>query len=191
MVAHPPARLRPASSLAFALLIFAATGAAGQVIQIKTLPLADGDQWRIFPSAASALGDVSIALADSLLDPFTNPAKGSRVASGRGAFFSSPTFYSMSDHAGGGRTLPIGGIARWGSSFGGFVLAMQEIDSASGASQVFFPPTPVALSSQTAPGVTPVVTTTTIQRPNPSRQNQFAFGSLGHVFERSRISARK
>jgi len=188
MVARPLPRLRPTSSLAFALLIFAGTTATAQVIQIKTLPIADGDQWRIFPSASSALGDVSIALADSLLDPFTNPAKGSRVASGRGAFFSSPTFYSMSDHAGGGRTLPIGGIARWGSSFGGFVLAMQEIDSASGASQVFFPPTPVALSSKTAPGVTPVVTTTTIQRPNPSRQNQFAFGSLGHLFESSRIS---
>ncbi len=188
MAARPLARLRPASSLAFALLIVAATRAAGQVIQIKTLPLADGDQWRIFPSAASALGDVSIALADSLLDPFMNPAKGSRVASGRGAFFSSPTFYSLSDHAGGGRTLPIGGIARWGSSFGGFMLAMQEIDSASGASQAFFPPNPVALAAKTAPGVTPIVTTTTIQRPNPSRQNQFAFGSLGHVFERSRIS---
>jgi hypothetical protein len=188
MAARPLARLRFASRLASALLIFAATRAAGQVIQIKTLPIADGDQWRIFPSAASALGDVSIALADSLLDPFTNPAKGSRVASGRGAFFSSPTFYSLSDHAGGGRTLPIGGLARWGSSFGGFMFALQEIDSASGASQVFFPPGPVALSAQTAPGVAPVVTTTTVQRPNPSRQNQFAFGSLGHLFERSRIS---
>ena len=69
MAARPLVRLRLASSLASTLLIFAATRAAGQVIQIKTLPLADGDQWRIFPSAASALGDVSIALADSLLDP--------------------------------------------------------------------------------------------------------------------------
>ena len=61
MAARPLAPLR----LASALLILAAARAAGQVIQIKTLPLADGDQWRLFPSAASALGDVSIALADS------------------------------------------------------------------------------------------------------------------------------
>ena len=154
MAARPLARLRLASNLASALLILAAARAAGQVIQIKTLPLADGDQWRIFPSAASALGDVSIALADSLLDPFRNPAKGSRVASGRGAFFSSPTFYSLSDHAGGGRTLPIGGLARWGSSFGGFMLALQEIDTASGASQVFFPPGTVALSAPTGSNCT-------------------------------------
>jgi hypothetical protein len=188
MVARSLARLRPASRLASALLILVATRASGQLIQIKTLPLADGDQWRIFPSATSALGGVSIALADSLGDPFTNPAKGSRSARGGGAFFSSPTFYSLSSHAGGGRTLPIGGIGRWGSSFGGFLLAMQEIDSATSSSQVFFPPGPVPLAAKTTPGAAPSVTTTTISRPNPSRQNQFAFGSLGHVFEGSRLS---
>jgi hypothetical protein len=186
MAARPLARLRLASRLASALLISSATRAAGQVIQIKTLPLADGDQWRIFPSAASALGDVSIALADSLLDPFRNPAKGSRVASGRGAFFSSPTFYSLSDHAGGGRTLPIGGIARWGSSFGGFVLAMQEIDSASSASQGFFPPGPVPLAAKPR-RASLTVTTTTVQRPIhhgriSSRSEAWA------TFESSRIS---
>jgi hypothetical protein len=168
--------------------LLAATRASAQLIQIKTLPLADGDQWRIFPSAASALGDVSIALADSLLDPFTNPAKGARVARGRGAFFSSPTFYTLSDNAGGGRTLPIGGVGRWGSNFGGVMLALQEIDSATGSTRGFFPPGAVALAAPTRPGVAPTVSTTTIQPPNPSRQNQFAFASLGHAFEASRVS---
>src|SRR5215468_6392472 len=129
MAARDFATPRRISSLVTALLLLVAARASGQLIQIKTLPLADGDQWRIFPSAASALGDVSLALAASLLDPFTNPAQGSRAARGRGAFFSSPTFYSLSEHAGGGRTLPLGGIGRWGSTFGGFVVAMQEIDS--------------------------------------------------------------
>src|SRR5690349_3418809 len=184
----PTRRLARTAVAAAALALLLAPSAPAQVIQIKTLPLADGDQWRIFPSTSASLGDVSIALADSLLDPFTNPAKAARRASGRAAFFSSPTFYSLSDEAGGGRTLPIGGLARWGSTFGGFMFAMQELDSASSGSRVAFPPVPVALSARTQPGVTPTITTTTIQAPNPSRQNQYAFGSLGHVFEGPRVS---
>ena len=183
-----PRRRLARALMAAAVALLSALPASAQLIQIKTLPLADGDQWRIFPSTAASLGDVSIALADSLLDPFTNPAKASRRAGGRAAFFSSPTFYSLSNDAGGGRTLPIGGLARWGSTFGGFMFAMQEIDSASSGSRVVFPPTPVAVSAKTAPGVAPTVTTTTIQAPNPSRQNQYAFGSLGHLFEGPRVS---
>src|SRR5690242_16213215 len=78
-------------SVAFSPMV----GVAGaQLIQIKTLPIADGDQWRIFPSANSGMAGVSIAVADSLLDPFVNPAKASRVTPGRnGTFFGSPTFY--------------------------------------------------------------------------------------------------
>ena len=182
-------RLRLTLPAASALVLVVAARASGQLIQIKTLPLADGDQWRIFPSATSALGDISIAIADSLLDPFTNPAKGSRVASGRGVFFGSPTFYSLSEHAGGGRTLPIGGVARWGGNFGGFMLAMQEIDTASNDSRTVFPPVGIAATAP-APGAAPITatTSTTITPPNPSRQNQFAFGSLGHLFEQSRIA---
>src|SRR5438105_7257899 len=100
-----------------------------QLIQIKTLPIADGDQWRFFPSANLGIGGVSIALHDSLLDPFDNPAKGVRLSDQRkGQFFGSPTFYSVSKNAGGGRTFPVGGIVRSGSTFGGVALAIQEID---------------------------------------------------------------
>src|SRR5690242_13689818 len=82
-----------------ALLILAApalsTGVGAQIIQVKTLPIADGDQWRLFPSANAGIGDVSIALRDSLLDPFGNPAKGSRLkAHTRGLVFGSPSVYS-------------------------------------------------------------------------------------------------
>src|SRR4051812_21993345 len=88
-----------------------ARAADAQIIQVKTLPIADGDQWRLFPSANAGIGDVSIALRDSLLDPFGNPAKGSRLkAHTRGLVFGSPSVYSMSKHAGGGQTLPVGGI---------------------------------------------------------------------------------
>src|SRR5829696_7981280 len=93
--------------LAISLLIASGNHASAQLIQIKTLPIADGDQWRFFPSANLGLGGVSIALRDSLSDPFDNPAKGSRLNDrGHGLFFGSPTSYSLSRNAGGGVTLP-------------------------------------------------------------------------------------
>ena len=53
-----------------------ATPLSAQLIQIKTLPIADGDQWRFFPSATSGSAASRSRFADSLLDPFENPAKG-------------------------------------------------------------------------------------------------------------------
>jgi hypothetical protein len=156
------------------LPLCAARSASAQLIQIKTLPLAEGDQWRLFPSANAAMGDISIALDDSLLDPFVNPAKGSRVTRG-GAFFGSPTFYSLSERGGGGRTLPLGGIVKTGHTFAAFSLAIQEIDTVRGALQ-FFPPT-----LQSADG-------TPIAPGSPSRQNRYAFGSVGRAFPASGVS---
>src|SRR5437868_2818137 len=148
--------------------------AAAQLIQIKTLPIADGDQWRIFPSANAAMGDLSIALADSLLDPFINPAKASRINRG-GAFFGSPSFYSLTERAGGGQTLPLGGVIRSGAMFAGFAAAIQEIDTA-GSPNAFLPPTVFAADGSP------------LERPHASRQNRFAFASLGRVFATSRMS---
>ena len=78
------------ATLVWRSLALRATPLAAQLIQIKTLPIADGDQWRFFPSANQGLGGVSIALRDSLLDPFDNPAKGARLSTERRA--------SSSDH---------------------------------------------------------------------------------------------
>ncbi|MGH7623150.1 MAG: hypothetical protein ACREMU_12480, partial [Gemmatimonadaceae bacterium] len=159
---RPPQLL---AALAVFALLAAPSLARGQVIQIKTLPIAEGDQWRIFPSANAAMGDVSIALDDSLLDPFVNPAKGSRVTRG-GAFFGSPTFYSLSERGGGGKTLPIGGLVRSGNSFAAFTLAIQELDTVRGAPEFIHP------GISTADGA-PIVGS------SPSRQNRYAFGSVG------------
>lgn len=172
-------RLRT-SVAALALATLAPAALSAQLIQIKTLPIADGDQWRIFPSANAPMADLSIALADSLLDPFVNPAKGSRLPD-RGLFFGSPTFYSVSQNAGGGRTLPLGGVFRFGSMFGGFALALQELDTIRGNGQVFFPP--AALS--TDPAVAPAATVTPAA---PSRENRFAFASLGRSFTARSLS---
>jgi hypothetical protein len=153
--------------------------AAAQVIQIKTLPVVDGDQWRFFPSTNLGLGGVSIALRDSLLDPFVNPAKGARLTERtNGLFFGSPNEYSVSKNAGGGRTFPVGGIVRSGSSFGGLAVAIQEIDAISSARGFIAPGVDVL-----AVDGTPIPTPAT-----PSRQNRFAFATVGHAFTAAGLS---
>ena len=61
------------------LLIFLPMTALAQLISLKTVPIATGNQFRIFPSQNLGMGGVSIAVNDPLLDPFVNPAKGSRI----------------------------------------------------------------------------------------------------------------
>src|SRR5205823_11728662 len=112
----------------FSVLLVALAGpASAQLISIKTVPIAQGDQFDIFPSNNFGMGGVSIALVDTLLDPFINPAKGARLGSAR--FLSAPTVYSISQQAGGGRTLPFATIAQSGVWFGGLALAVQEVDA--------------------------------------------------------------
>jgi hypothetical protein len=74
------------------------------------------------------MGSVSIALPDSLQDPFVNPATGARLRAGGGRFFSAPTVYSVSRGAGGGRSLPLAALTRAGSWYGGLALALQQVE---------------------------------------------------------------
>jgi hypothetical protein len=103
------------------------TPSTAQIIGIKTSRLAQGDQLSFFPSANLSLGGLAIALDDTLLDPFANPAKAARARHSQ--FFSSPTFYSVSRDNGGGRTLPVGAFGRTGNSFGGVALVAQHLSS--------------------------------------------------------------
>src|SRR5262245_13562419 len=155
-------RTIPVSLTLFVLLAAVpATRLSGQLIQIKTLPVADGEQWRFLPSANLGMGGVSVALRDSLLDPFENPADGARLsASSRGFFFGSPNFYRVWRKAGGGGTRRVAGIARMGSTFGGVGLALQQIDDAQPKNN-FGPPTPVFCDG--------VATTDVIPTPRPHR----------------------
>ena len=73
-------RPRPPNLAAIFLTLLTPALAQAQVIPIKTVPLAAGDQFRIFPSQNLGMGRVSIAVDDPLLDPFVNPAKGSRLS---------------------------------------------------------------------------------------------------------------
>lgn len=110
------------------LLVLAARAPApvgAQVIPVKTVPLATGDQFLVHPSSRLGMAALSAALADTVGDPFVNPAKGARLRTGR--VLANPTLYHVTEGNGGGRTLPVGALLTSGSWFGGLSLAIQEI----------------------------------------------------------------
>jgi hypothetical protein len=150
-------------------LVALARGASAQLIALKTVPLAQGDQFQIFPSANLGMGSVSIALADTLLDPFVNPARGARFGATR--FLSAPTVYGISDGAGGGRTLPLGTVAAAGPWFAGLALAVQQVD----ASRL-----PVNRNVAFPIAALPVRGAPPVPIPRPSSYgNEYAFAMLG------------
>lgn len=101
---------------------------AAQVIAPRTVPVLIGQQFDILPSDRAGMAGVTIALDDTLIDPFVNPAKAARV---RDAFFSiAPFFYNSSNTDGGGRTFPVSGVGRFGQSAwsGAGLFALQQLD---------------------------------------------------------------
>lgn len=146
-----------------------------QLIGIKTVPIAEGDQFRFLPSANLGMAGVSIALPDTLLDPFSNPAKATRIR--RPHVFGSPTSYSVSNNSGSGRTLPLGTLARFGSSFGGLGVAIQEIS----------PARTIGFSSQFDRVASTVGSPLPQLSPLP-RTNRYAFALLGRSFAESKLS---
>jgi hypothetical protein len=112
--------------VAAAVLMLSSPGVAvGQLISLKTIPIAAGDQFQLFPSQNQAMGGIDIAIDDSLLDPFINPAKGSLL---NGALvFTSPTLYDVDGEFGSARSVPLGALVGSSSWYGGFALALQQL----------------------------------------------------------------
>ena len=164
------------SSVALFLLAIAGAGSA-QVIPIRTVPLPGGDQFLIFPSNNLGMGGVTVALADSLLDPFRNPALGARLEQAR--FYGSPALYSTSQQTGSGATLPLAMLARARGWFGGIALAVQQVDGSRPPQQLAVPLT----AEPRGPFVGPVAATDF-----GSHGNQYAFASLGKVLNGSGLS---
>lgn len=148
------------------LAIFTPAVARAQLISLKTVPVAAGDQFLIFPSQRLGMGGVSIAVDDSLLDPFVNPAKGARLRGTR--LFGAPTFYRVSGNDGAARTLPVGALFGSPGWFGGLSLSMQQLESPTGSGGV------VPLRGPAWQG--PALQTELSQR---SANNIYAFGMLG------------
>ncbi len=109
-----------------ALPLLVPCASSAQLIGIKTVPVATGDQFLIFPSDHLGMGSVSIALADSIGDPFSNPATLQRLA--RPVLFGSPVGYGITGDNGGAITLPVGGLFGGDAWRGGLGVALQELD---------------------------------------------------------------
>ena len=156
----------------FASLPAAFGAASAQLITVKTAPIADGGQFAFFPSANLGMGGVSIALADSTLDAFTNPAKASRLGGTR--VFGAPTFFKVSRKAGGGLTLPLGTSYSRGAWFTQLMVAMQDIERAGNGNGGVLPPNVLAA------GTADVVTT--VDDGKRSRENRYVHGLVGRRF---------
>ncbi len=118
--------------LPLALLLFLALGllplaapAAAQVIGVKTVPVASGDQFLVHPATTLGMGGVTAAVHDTVGDPFRNPATGARIEDGR--VVASPTFYTVTEGNGAAGTLPVALLFSSDSWFGGVSLAIQEL----------------------------------------------------------------
>ncbi len=122
-----PTHVRLAAfSFLLAVSIPAVPGLDGQVLPLKTVPLATGDQFLLHPSQRLAMGGVSIALDDRLGDPFSNPARGALLEAP--TLVISPTYYGISEDNGAGRTLPVTLLAGSATWFGAASVAIQEIE---------------------------------------------------------------
>ena len=165
---------KPAVCLSAVFLALAPLASA-QVIPIKTTPMGLGSQFEIFPSHNAGMGGVSIAVADTLLDPFRNPAKAARLTAPR--FLGSPGVYSVSSGTGSGRTLPLALFTRSGSWFAGVSLAGQQVDR-SHAAAASFPPPPVFAGDDVL--TQPVAPATGSSDAGPYG-NAYAFATLGRT----------
>jgi hypothetical protein len=118
------------------------------------------------------MGGLSIALPDSALDPFINPAKGARLSGSR--VFGAPTFFSVTRKAGGGLTLPLGASVSSGAWFTQLLVAMQDIDRTGNDGPVV---QPLAAADSRVPQPTSDVIPTDDDK--ASRENRYVHGMLG------------
>ena len=122
-IAVPIAALRLAPILVAFVLAFSPL--SGQLIPIRTVPVASGDQFLTVPSATLGMAGTTIAVDDSIADLWSNPAKG--VFVNEPVLMGAPTFYGVSDQGGGGKTFPFTGLLRAGEWFGGASVALQQL----------------------------------------------------------------
>lgn len=111
---RPGVRIVRRCAILLALSLGLPGRAESQLLSPRTVPVHQGQQFEIFPSVQAGMGGASIALDDTLLDPFRNPAAARRVRH--------PTFdltrygHDVSEDRGGGSTLPVTALAplgRW------------------------------------------------------------------------------
>ena len=111
---------------------------AAQIVPVRTVPVASGDQFLLLPGQRLGMGGVELAVTDSLADPWNLPGRAGMVAGS--AFLASPTVYGISRGGGGGRTLPLAGVFRGRTWSGGAAVALQQVDNGRSDQNVFIDP---------------------------------------------------
>ena len=110
------------------ILLLMTNVAVAQLISLKTIPVATGSQFLIFPSQNMSMGGVHIGLADSLLDQWINPAHGASVNGMQVS--SSPTYYRIGNGYGSARSMPLALSWNQGVWFGGASFTLQAMNTA-------------------------------------------------------------
>jgi hypothetical protein len=100
--------------------------ADAQIVTPRTIPVQQSGQFDIFPSKLGGMASVSLALDDTLLDPFVNPAKAVRVGTVVG--FTGPAFHQISEGGGSGSTIPAGVLFSHRDWAGGVLVAGQRLN---------------------------------------------------------------
>ena len=120
--------LRPFGTRRATLGLFLVAGTAAslpaQLITPKTVPIHQGEQFGIYPSQWPGMGGVSIALVDTIGDPWGNPAKATRLTVGSMQVM--PFMHTAT--AGGGRTVSLSVLQTGGAMAGGALFSLQEVE---------------------------------------------------------------
>ena len=110
------------------LLLLLGNSISAQLISLKTVPVATGDQFLIFPSQNMSMGGVHIGLKDSLLDHWINPASGGNINGVQVS--SSPVYYRIGEGFGSARSMPLALTMNKGNWFGGASFTLQAMNTA-------------------------------------------------------------
>ena len=127
-------RVRFAARVLLMLTAMAHTPASAraQLVPIRTVPVATGDQFLLQPAINAGMGAQGIALEDSLAAVFSNPAALGRLADG--FFYGAPVHYGISQpfgrSLGSGTSIPVGAFFGAGDWTLGGSMALQELSAA-------------------------------------------------------------
>lgn len=110
----------------FGFFFFPPEEAKAQLINLKTAPVATGDQFMVQPPVNAGMGGLYIAFDDTLGDALVNPAKTGRLNGVK--VYMSPTFYRITNGNGTAKTLSVGGLTSANRWFGGLGVAIQDMD---------------------------------------------------------------
>ena len=109
-------------------LFLGAVSARAQLVTPRTVPVFQDEQFNLVPTSRPGLASSFVALEDTLADPFTNPAKATRLHGVSVA--ATPYTHHVTGARGGGQTFPVALYAAGREWAGAVLAAYQNLDRA-------------------------------------------------------------